>query len=137
MHQGFASEFLYLLDPGQKPGEQGIDPHGVFFNVPDSVGECQVDTHGMLVSGKIESVAFVPASPAPSVRIVATARLGKATIPPEILESLESCGRARLATVSRKYEFLFDGNRVVPSQANPPMAGFEALAPETSYSVAK
>ena len=132
MHQGVADWFLYLMDVG-------TDREAAYFlDVNDTLATCTRLPDGDATSGKIESVSFVPASAPSAVRIVVTARLGKAAIPDKLLENCAYReGALRIATASRRYEFLFDGKTVVPSHRNPPTENTRAIAPRTSYHTAK
>src|SRR5580658_3354462 len=92
-----------------------------FFGVTGTLAACFKLPDGDVDSGKIESVSFVSAPARHAVRIVVTARLGKAAIPDRIFGNCHVLqDKLRIATVRRRYEFLFDGRRVVPSRTNPP-----------------
>lgn len=131
MHFGVADSFLYLVDPGLDPDRQP-DTWDVFFAVNDSLGGCVKMPDGTTVTGKIESVALVPAPQPPAVRITATARLGKAQIPDEVMSACDEGAKPAIATVSRRYEFLFDGKKIQPDPKNPPID-----PPTTSYQAVK
>jgi hypothetical protein len=132
MHQGVADWFLYLMDAGR--GREAA----YFFDVNDTLGSCTKLPDGDATSGEIESVSFVPASAPQTVRIVVTARLGKAAIPDKLLENCAyHQGGLRLGTVRRQYGFLFDGENVVPSPGNPSTEYTRAVAPRTFYHTAK
>jgi hypothetical protein len=136
IHQGFADSFLYLLDPGRDPGEQENNSLNVFLDVTDSLGACVALSDGTVLSGKIESVTFTPAGEAHAVRITVATRLGKAIIPEKIMFACDQSDRKRkptVATVLRRYEFVFDGQKVVPVPGNPPVTSGAAEAPITSY----
>jgi hypothetical protein len=139
MHQGFADQFLYLTDAGRDPRKPGYDPLAMFFDVTDSIRSCAASPEGNALSGEIASVSFVPAPAPPGVRIVVTARLGQAGIPSKIMEKCQPGGKGApiIATVTRRYEFLFDGSKVVPGAGNPPIENTRAVAPKTSYRTAK
>jgi hypothetical protein len=138
MHQGVADWFLYWIDPGRDPRKEENGPLELFFGVNDTLGSCVYLPGGAIATGKIESVSFVP-SPAPSVRILVTARVGKAEVPDKAMESCHPGPQNRLAitTVQRNYDFVFDGRGVVPRRGNPPTDNGRAIAPTTSYRVAK
>jgi hypothetical protein len=135
MHQGVADSFLYLLDPGLDPTQQP-DTMDIFFGVDDSLGSCVKLPDGSTVKGEVESVSFSPASPPSATRITVTARLGKAIIPDRVLSICDQSNNTRppaIATVSRRYQFLFNGKRIVPQRTNPPTAYGFAMPPTTSY----
>ncbi len=139
MHQGVGDFFLYLLDAGQDPNKEEDNVAG-FFGLDDSLGGCTQLPDGTVVSGAIEAVTFSPARPSHSVRIIVTARLGKAVIPAKIMSDCDqSNGKIRptIATVLRRYEFLFNGQKIVPAAKNPPTDNGEAIAPLMSYRVGK
>jgi hypothetical protein len=140
MHQGFGHEFLYLLDPGRDP--RTMDPQDdtsrgdIFFDVGDSLRGCVRLPDGTVLGGAIERVEFVPLEEERQVRIVVTARLGRAVVPNDIFRKACAPGLPsglRLATVLRRYEFVFDGQEIVPSADNPPLSNRSAVAPRTSY----
>lgn len=136
MHQGFADSFLYLLDPGREPRGQEDNSLDVFLDVTDSLGACVALSDGTVLSGKIESVTFTPAGEAHQVRISVATRLGKAIIPEKIMFACDQSDRKlkpTVATVLRRYEFLFDGQKVVPLPGNPPANAGVAEAPTTSF----
>lgn len=144
MHQGFADEFLYLLDPGRDPST--IDPMNdtsrgdIFFDVNDSLRSCVKLQDGTVLSGAMERVEFVLLEEARQVRIVVTARLGRAIVPNDVFRKACAAGLSsglRIATVVRRYEFVFDGQEIVPSDKNPPMRNRTAVAPQTSFTTAK
>ena len=139
MHQGVGESFLYLLDAGHDPSKREDNSLDIFFGLYDSLGSCTQLQDGTL-SGKIESVSLIPASALGAVRITVTARLGKAVIPDKILYSCNQSDfkrRPTIATVLRRYQFVFDGQKVVPDERNPPTENGWAVAPMTSYSAAK
>jgi hypothetical protein len=128
-----------LLDAGQDPSKRQEDTLDIFFGLDDSLGGCTELPDGTVLTGAIESVFFSPAK-AHTVRISVTARLGKAAIPAKIMNDCDqSNGKIRpaIATVPRRYEFLFDGRKVVPDAKNPPTKYAWAVAPLTSYSPVK
>ncbi len=131
MHQGFGDEFLYLLDPGNDAS--GGD---IFFDVGDGLQSCVRLPDGTVLSGAIERVEFVPLELDRQVRIVATARLGRAVVPNDIFRKACAPGLPnglRLTTVLRRYGFVFDGQEIVPAADNPPLSNRSAVAPRTSY----
>jgi hypothetical protein len=139
MHQGVGDWFLYLLDAGQDPSKVEDNIVG-FFGLDDSLGGCTQLPDGTVLTGAIEAVSFSPAKPSRAVRISVTARLGKAAIPAKIMSDCDqSNGKIRptIATVLRRYEFLFNGQKIVPDAKNPPTDHGEAIAPLTSYSMGK
>lgn len=137
MHQGVADSFLYLLDPGQDPREREDNGLDLFLDVTDSLGSCVALPDGTVLSGQIESVSFTPTSEPHAVRITVATRLGKAVIPEKIMFACDQSDRKlkpTVATVLRRYEFVFDGQKVVPGQGSPPMHnGVVADPPTTSY----
>jgi hypothetical protein len=139
MHFGVGDWFLYLLGrSGSKQGED--DTLDIFFGLDGSIGGCKQLPDGTAVSGVIESVSFSPASALRAVRIMVTARLGKIALPAKILDDFnQSDGKIRptIATVLRRYEFLFNGRKVVPDAKNPPVEHAWAVAPRTSYRTGK
>ncbi|MGO9242874.1 MAG: hypothetical protein ACLQBJ_18895 [Bryobacteraceae bacterium] len=140
MHQGFGDEFLYLLDPGRDPrtlNSQNDTSRGdIFFDVGDSLQGCVRLADGTVLSGAMERVEFVPLEQDRQVRIVVTARLGRAVVPNDIFRKACAPGLSkglRLATVLRRYSFVFDGQDVVSDADNPPLSNRAAVAPRTSY----
>jgi hypothetical protein len=131
MHFGVADSFLYLVDPGLDPDRQP-DTWDLFFTVDDSLGGCVKMPDGTTVTGEIESISFAPEPQPPAVRITANARLGKAQISDKILSACEQGAKPSIATVSRRYEFLFDGKKILPDPKNPPID-----PPTTSYQAVK
>jgi hypothetical protein len=133
--QGHFFSGLYLLDPGRVAGSaDSLDPYqadrGVgFFNLEDTIGACET----LVQSGAIERVELVNLAARHHVRIVVFARLGRATVPPAVVERSCSGGaRVKVATVPRRYEFVFDGEKVSPGRNYRP-----ADTPRTSYSLVK
>jgi hypothetical protein len=125
--QGVHDPSLFVLDPGA-PLESGQTG---FIGVEDTTWTCGDFQNGIIRSGMIERVEFAALPAKYHSRIVVTARLGKASIP----EKTKSCNprlNVAVATVPRRYEFTFDGVKVLPDPKNPPTA-----APSTSYSIAK
>ena len=132
--------FLYLMDAGHPRWETLRDSFGreYFFDVTDTLATCAKLPDGDVLSGNIESVSFMPAPARHAVRILVTARLGKAAIPDKLMEICPVLqGALRIATVRRRYEFLFDGQRVAPAPSNPPIENTNAVAPRTSYTAVK
>jgi hypothetical protein len=135
-HQGVADSFLYLLDASQDPSTRENDTLDVFFGLDDSLGSCVKLPDGNTVKGEIESVSFAPASSAHAMRIIVTARLGKAVIPDEVLSACDQSNNTRqptVATVSLRYEFVVKGRKIVPEPGNPPTEYGFAVAPTTGY----
>ncbi len=133
MHQGFGDEFLCLLDPGNDTSRFDIF---FFFDVGDSLRGCVRLLDGTVLSGAIEQVEFAPLQEQRQVRIVVTARLGRAVVPNDIFRKTCAPGLSkglRLATALRRYEFVFDGQDIVPAAGNPPLSHRSAVAPRTSY----
>ena len=131
--QGHFASFLYLLDPGLDR-----DDHRVFFAVEDTTGAGPLPD-GVMQSGGIDRVEFVDLPGRPThVRIIVTAHLGKAVVPADIVERRNSgLGEPpEIATVPRRYEFLFDGEKVLPGGSNPPLQGSTAVVPLTSLRTA-
>lgn len=136
MHQGVGDSFLYLLDPGQDPSKREDNTLAIFFGLDDSLESCTQLPDGTAQSGRIESVSFSAAGAPDTVRITVTARLGKAAIPARILyDCNQSDGKIRpaIVTVLRRYEFVFNGQTVVPDAKNPPTENAWAVAPRVSY----
>ena len=136
MHQGVGDSFLYLLDAGQDPSTREDNTLDIFFGLDDSLGSCTQLADGTTLSGTIQSVSFSPASKPDTVRITVSARLGKAAIPAKILYDCNQSNfeiRPAITTVLRRYEFLFNGRKIVPDANNPPMEHAWAVAPQTSY----
>lgn len=136
MHQGVADSFLYLLDAGRDPRTREDNSLDIFFGLDDSLGSCTALPDGTVLSGKIESVSFSAKDVRNIVGITVIARLGKAAIPERILhDCVQSNGNARpaMATVLRRYDFLFDGRKVLPKAKNPPTENAWAVAPRTSH----
>ena len=135
MHQGVADWFLYTMDPGQDPAKQENGPLQVFFDVNDTLGSCQALPGGAMTSGRIESVSFVPVAGRHAIRIVIVARLGKAVVPEDAMASCQpgSKNRLAIATVPRRYRFVFDGRKISPAPGNPPTDYNVAVAPATSW----
>jgi hypothetical protein len=134
-HQGVADSFLYLLDASRDPKTREDDTLDVFFGLDDSLGSCLKLPDGNTVKGEIESVSFVPAS-SHAMRIIVTARLGKAIIPDEVLSACDQSNNTRpptIATVSLRYAFVIKGRRIVPQAGNPPTKYGFAMAPTTGY----
>jgi hypothetical protein len=140
---GHAASYIFLLDPGVDVAEtqssQDFRVGGGIcsFAVEDTTEESGPNT--TVESGAIERVDFTNLALPHQVRITVSARLGKATIPHEIAEKISqgSGPELQIATVLRRYEFLFDGEKIRPARNNPPMDGLTAVAPQTSYSIAK
>jgi hypothetical protein len=138
MHFGVADSYLYLLDPGRDPAT--LDPlddtsRGVsFFAVDDSLGGCVTYPKGFVQSEAIDRVEFMALPTKHHVRIAVFARLGKAMVPEDVLQKACESGQPdlKLATVSRRYEFIFNGRNIVPLRSNPSLD-----APRTSYSAGK
>jgi hypothetical protein len=134
-HQGVGDSFLYLLDASRDPKTREDDTLDVFFGLDDSLGSCLKLPDGNTVKGEIESVSFAPASSYP-MRIIVTARLGKAAVPDDVLSACDQSNNARpptIATVSLRYEFVLNGRKIVPEPGNPPSEYGFAVAPTTAY----
>jgi hypothetical protein len=136
MHFGVGDWFLYLVDPGLDPRQQP-DTWDIFFAVDDSLGGCVKYPGDAYETGIIESVSFVPLPTPPSVRIDVSARVGKAVIPDKIMATCVEGPKPTIATVSQRYEFVFDGRKIVPDPKNPPTEYATAIAPATSYQPTK
>jgi hypothetical protein len=130
MHQGVTDSFLYVFDPGKDPGKIPDNSLDLFFDVMDSLGSCATLPDGTVRSGVIKSVTFQP-------RIQVIARVGQATVPAKAMEACDSLhNKVTIRTVPRRYEFTFDGSKIVPARENPPSENmWTAVAPTTSYSV--
>jgi len=146
-HQGVQDAFLYLLDPGLDPKSidplRG-DPRGtLFFDVMTNLGAfCVGPNVDAAQQETITRVAFQPLAGPNSVRIVVDARAGKAVVPKSVAEKV--CSKTgfpsdlRIAALSRRYLFIFDGQKIIPASTNPPTEyQVTAVAPRTSYTVAK
>jgi hypothetical protein len=136
MHHGVGDSFLYLLDASQDPSTRENDTLDVFFGLDDSLGSCVKLPDGDTVKGEIESVSFAPASTPRPLRITVNARLGKAVIPDEVLSICDQSNNTQpptIATVSLRYEFIFNGRKIVPQPGNPATEYGFAVAPTTSY----
>ena len=101
-----------------------------FFHVEDATG-------GMGKSfqrGFIQRVGFAGMASRRQTRILVFARLGRASVPEEVVikSATGAAPGPRIATLPRRYEFAFDGAKVLPAPNNPPMQ-----FPVTSYSVGK
>jgi hypothetical protein len=86
-------------------------------------------------NGAIESVSFSTTTASHAVRITVIARLGQAAISAKIMNDCDqSNGKLRptIATVIRRYNFLFNGRKVAPEATNPPNDQGWATAPRTS-----
>ncbi|HWE51425.1 MAG TPA: hypothetical protein VG273_16655 [Bryobacteraceae bacterium] len=136
-HQGHASSWLYLLDPGLV-SEKGdptdphyYDDHGVgFFSAEDTMDAAE----NLRISGIIDQVTFTNLAIPSNMHIDVYARMGKATIPDSVIAQEDpAVGLAvKVATVPRRFGFTFDGTKVIPDRNNP-----STTAPVTSYSLAK
>ncbi len=125
--QGHMFSGLYVLDPVLVNVDGAL---AGFFGVEDTMGAGE----NLRQSGEIERVTFEKLPAKNHVRIVVYARLGKVTVPDSVI-TRENSGLGtivKVATVERKYEFTFDGAKVIPDPNNP-----SAEAPVTSYSLAK
>jgi hypothetical protein len=101
-----------------------------FFHVEDTTG-------GMGKSfqrGFIQRVEFAGIASRRQTRIVVFVRLGRANVPEEVvMNGAKGAGpNPNIATLPRRYEFTFDGAKVLPAPNNPPLQ-----FPVTSYSVGK
>jgi hypothetical protein len=101
-----------------------------FFGVEDTTG-------GMAESfqrGFIQRVEFAGIPLTHRTRIVVFARMGRANVPEEVVtKGATGAGpNPTVATLPRRYEFTFDGAKVLPAPNNPPLQ-----PPVTSYSVGK
>jgi hypothetical protein len=110
---------------------RALDNRGdCFFGVEDTTG-------GMGKSfqrGFIQRVEFAGIASRHLTRIIVFARLGRANVPEEVvMKGATGAGpNPNIATLPRRYEFTFDGARVLPAPNNPPLQ-----SPVTSYSVGK
>jgi hypothetical protein len=101
-----------------------------FFRVEDTTG-------GMGRSfqrGFIQRVEFTGVALTHQTRIIVFARLGRANVSEEVvMKGATGVGpNPNSATLSRRYEFMFDGAKVLPAPNNPPLQ-----PPVTSFSVGK
>lgn len=73
--------------------------------------------------GFIQRVGFAGIASRRQTRIVVLARLGRANVPEEVvMKSATGAGPGpRIATLPRRYEFMFDGAKVLPAPNNPPL----------------
>ena len=145
--QGHLSSWLYLLDPGvdltktdtlepQFRTHSFQDNRGVtFFSVEDTTGANETPVQ----RGFIERVEFAGLASKHQSRIIVLARLGRADVPAEVLKNRASGAGPdpNIVTLPRRYEFVFDGAVVLAAPNNPPLDGFTAEPPLTSYSVGK
>jgi hypothetical protein len=101
-----------------------------FFGVEDTTGAMGKSVQ----RGFIQRVEFAGIASGHQTRIIVIARLGRANVPEELVEKGASGTgpNPTIATLPRRYEFVFDGARVAAAPNNPPVA-----APLTSYSVGK
>jgi hypothetical protein len=110
---------------------RALDNRGdCFFGVEDTTG-------GMGKSfqrGFIQRVEFANIASRHQARIIVFARLGRANVPEEVvMKGATGAGpNPNIATLPRRYEFTFDGAKVLAAPNNPPLQ-----APVTSYSVGK
>jgi hypothetical protein len=108
-----------------------LDDRGdCFFSVEDTTG-------GMGKSfqrGFIQRVEFSNLPAPRRARIIVFTREGRANVPEELVQKIASGTGANLivATLPRRYEFVFDGAKVTAAPGNPPL-----VPPLTSYSVGK
>ncbi|MGD1070340.1 MAG: hypothetical protein ABSB15_09380 [Bryobacteraceae bacterium] len=107
----------------------------------DNRGDCffhVVDTTGgvgkSFQRGFIQRVEFAGIPLTHQTRIIVVARLGRANVPADVVEKGASGTGPKpiIATLPRRYEFVFDGAKVAAAPNNLPVA-----APLTSYSVGK
>lgn len=143
MHQGVGDSYLYLLDAGRDPAT--VDPLDdtsrgeTFFAVDDSLGGCVTYPKGFVQSAEIERVEFVPMPTKYHMRLIVFARLGKAMVPDAVFQKACEPGipALKLATALRRYEFIFNGSKIVPVPGGRLDQYGNAIAPRTSYSVGK
>jgi hypothetical protein len=137
-NQGIFYSSLFLRDvrktpPAVDPLDGSGNPDVMFFAVMDTAGSCMQFSDGTTQSASIGRVEFENMPAKDHVRIVVFARLGAAMIPAKVLEQgCERGAKPKIATVPRRYGFVFDGAKILPDPHNPPTA-----APRTSYSSAK
>jgi hypothetical protein len=140
--QGHLSSYLYLLDPGvdltkTDTLEHQFRTHSIqdnrglpFFGVEDTRGAMETPVQ----RGFIEPVEFAGIASRHQARIIVFARLGRANVPEEVvMKGASGAGpNPNIATLPRRYEFVFDGAEVLAAPSNPPLQ-----PPLTSYSVGK
>lgn len=140
--QGHLVSSLYLLDPGvdltradtlerQFRTHSHLDNRGVsFFGVEDTRGAMETSVQ----RGFIERVEFAGIASRNRTRIIVFARLGRANLPEEVVMKAASGAGPNpdIATLPRRYEFVFDGKEVLAAPNNPP-----DVPPLTSYSFGK
>jgi hypothetical protein len=137
VHFGVADSFLYLVDPGEDPSKRENDTLDTFFGLDDSLGACLKMPDGKVQTGEIESVSFGPVSASRTVRITVVARLGKALVPENAMSTCIEGPKPLIATVSRCYQFTFNGKKIVPGLRDPSTKYGFAEAPTTSYQAVK
>jgi hypothetical protein len=115
---------------------RALDNRGdCFFGVEDTMG-------GMGKSfqrGFIQWVEFAGIASRHQTRIIIFARLGRANVPEEVvMKAASGVGpNPNIATLPRRYEFVFDGAQVQAAPNNPPLYDHTSVPPLTSYSVGK
>lgn len=129
MHQGAADEFVYWIESGD--GQQD-DPLHLFFTITDSRGSCVQLADGSVRTGHIDSVTFA------GDRILVHARGGKAIVPAEALQKCQPGANTgfEIMTGPVRYEFRFDGQKVIADPRNPATDEYGAAVPTTSYRLA-
>jgi hypothetical protein len=88
----------------------------------------------ILSKGFIERIEFADIALRRQSRVVVFVKLGRGKVPEEVvMKSATGAGPSpKIATLPRRYEFTFDGAKVLPAPNNPPLQ-----FPVTSYSVGK
>jgi hypothetical protein len=109
---------------------RALDNRGdCFFHVEDTTG----GVGKTFQRGFIQRVEFAGIT-SRRTRIIVFARLGRANVPEEVVrKGATGAGpNPNIATLPRRYEFTFDGAKVLPATNNPPLE-----SPVTSYSIGK
>jgi hypothetical protein len=105
-----------------------------FFGIEDTRGAVTTPVE----KGFIERVEFAALASTRRTRIIVFTRVGQAKVLQEILDKAAAGGHMpNIATVPRRYEFVFDGAAVRAAPHNPRLDGFMAVPPLTSYSITK
>src|SRR5580658_3765962 len=136
--QGDEYSSVCLHDPGVDPIKTDtLDAQFARGHALDNRGDCffhvEDTTGGMGKSfqrGFIQRVEFAGIALTHQTRIIVFARLGRANVPEDVvMKSATGAGpNPNIATLPRRYEFIFDGAKVLPAPNNPPLR-----PPVTSY----
>jgi len=127
-HYGFYETTLALFDPGRDrlaANGQDLKFGSVFFSLMDNTnsGACHLvvedgDDEGLLQSGAVDNVKFIPLRANYQVRIVVSAVEGSMKIPKNLREQI-CAGQAPEPDLTplikpARYEFIFDGKGIEP-----------------------